>query len=203
MALGIIIILYGESLEKKQLIQIALLFIGLITSFSGTGILLLIVFSIPFMKRLNLKKLFPLVIIGLIILFVFTNSNYSSSIISRIFEYRSSNSSASIRFINPFVKSFGETNTHFFIGNGPGAVSTVDKDANFSVIPKMEYEYGIFTTIVFLTFILKKLLFNKRYNLVSFAIVFMYLFLAGNLLQPVIVFNLIMINEAVGYKPTR
>lgn len=199
MALGIIIVFYRKIFQKQQIVQLTIFALALLVSFSGTGIALLTVVLVPLLCRLEIKKQIPVIFFGLMMLFLFVNSSYSYSVIDRIFEFRNSNSSSAIRFINPFLNVFGIQNNYLFLGNGPGTVDYIiaANISNYSVIPKMVYEYGMVVSCLFIVYILSFFQCKKSFNLITNAILIMYLFLAGNLLQPVIVYNLIIIFEVL------
>lgn len=196
MAIGIIIILYQKKLERKQIIQLIVFSLAIITSFSGTGILLLLLLIVPLLNRMNMKSKILLVFGGLLIIYFFINSDYSYSITKRVYEFSSSNSSGSIRFINPFKEAFGRNNHKLLIGNGPGTASA-SISSNFSCIPKVVYEYGVLVLIIYLFYIFNYFFEKKNFSLITIALLILYLFLGGYLLQPNMVFSIIFINEAI------
>ncbi len=201
MALGIIIVLNKKDILKKDILLVVLFTMALITSFSGTGLLLIIISLVPLLIGLKGKNRIIFTIFAVVVVILFVNSDYSYSVLSRIGETSSVSSSASKRFINPFVYAFSSDNNHYLLGNGAGTVdgSTELNIYNFSAIPKIQFEYGLIVLILFM-FFLFMFFFKKGFNFNSFVFVIMFLFLAGNLLQPSIIFIIYIINLCYGSK---
>ncbi|MGG1598663.1 hypothetical protein [Paenibacillus naphthalenovorans] len=177
-----------ELIYFKRIKSIFIYLLGLLSSFSGTGILLLCV-SVPFIiYRMKLWKLFVMAGVLFIFSFLYINSEYSSALISRYGEFNSSQSSAFQRFIGPY-KAFDEIKrsdaTLLIKGIGIGKVDEYDLafKANFSTIAKLLYEYGLIVGIVFLIFIIYSMT-RVESKALSFSFLFMYLILSGSLLQP-------------------
>lgn len=120
---------------------------------------------------------------------MFMKTEYAEVITSRIFEIKSSDSSAAIRFVNPIRAIFERPFLSILFGSGAGTCNMIydQSIANFSAIPKVLFEYGVITTVLYMGLIFKGF-FRKKGDIFSIAVVVMYLFLGGNLLQPVVAF---------------
>lgn len=195
MALGIIIVLNDSNrqFDKKTIAFLILFILGLIFSFSGTGILLLIVAFIPSIRKLSIKNRFLVIIGGLVAVFVFSRSQYFYSVSDRLFEVTVSGSSGAIRFVNPYIVAFGSQNQSFFLGRGAGMADDLNYFfvVNHNAITKIMIEYGFFTLLVFIPFISMVFLRNQI-STTSVSVLLMFLFLSGNLLQPSILFVLFL-----------
>lgn len=185
MALGIII----EMLNQKRILRLVILGLGLLSSFSGTGIILLVIFLMPLLAKMKPFVRNFLLFCGCIILFMFMKTEYAEVITSRIFEIKSSDSSAAIRFVNPIRAIFERPFLSILFGSGAGTCNMIydQSIANFSAIPKVLFEYGVITTVLYMGLIFKGF-FRKKGDIFSIAVVVMYLFLGGNLLQSVVAF---------------
>lgn len=185
-----------ELILFKRWIRIGILAVALLFTFSGTGLMLLAFFLIPIIFTLKPKQTILILLLGFSVGFIFFTSEYGANTLVRTQEYKSSTSSFSIRFINPFNAVVDSENSKIIFGHGAGSSdSTIyNYPTNFTVIPKLWYEYGFVPMILFLFFICNFLIKNKN-KLLSFSILFMYLFLSGSLLQPqTIIFIFIMGN---------
>jgi len=197
LALGIIV----ELIFFKRWNRVFVFFIAILLSFSGTGLLLLAVFSIPLLLRLKLKHLVLILGIASIAGYFFFTSEFGELTTGRTQEYKSQSSSFSIRITNPFLAVFQSDENELLLGHGAGQ-STTDHfpfDTNFTVIPKLWYEYGLFSTLIFMIFLFSSV-FAKNRNILISALFFMYLFLSGSLLQPQTVFLMYFIINIANIK---
>lgn len=178
-----------EYLFFKRLKNYLIYSVALIVSFSGTGILLLLVFAIiNFHKLLRLKNILLFTsVLGLLYYFL---PSYVNILLSRLDEFNSESASGFIRFVAPFVvlKEF-LSGPSVLYGLGPGTVDRLNLpfEVAFSVIPKIYIEYGVIAGTIFMFFILTSVLVRQDFKKISIVVMFMYLFLAGNLLSPQIV----------------
>ena len=71
------------------------------------------------------------------------------------------------------------------IGHGPGQTERTQFpfEANFTVIPKLWYEYGFLPMVIFMLFLIH-CIFSRNITILAAAIFIMYTFLSGSLLQP-------------------
>jgi hypothetical protein len=172
--------------------RIALYGAAIFASFSGTGMILLLLFAVATVIRTKRwGMLYPLPFL-VILLIIFRDNQFVSAIFGRLGEFDDTNTSAFMRFIGPnevLTSILGPDFGAFLIGRGPGFVEELNRGAlgapvNFPVIHKMLLEYGIIGTVPFLVFIVVRFFAGSRSKLLSAAALLMYLFLSGSLLQP-------------------
>lgn len=105
--------------------RIALYGAGIFCSFSGTGMLLLVIFGIAtIVKARRYELLYPAPLLFILYLLVYDNE-YVTAITGRLGEFGAEGSSAQIRFETPNEALFDLVNrdfTGFLIGRGPGVV---------------------------------------------------------------------------------
>jgi hypothetical protein len=187
MALGIII----EILFFGRLWRMALFGLAIFASFSGTGMLLLLVFAgLASFRARRIELLYALPAL-LVIFLIFHDNPYVTAITGRLGEFGDERSSAFMRFVAPnqaLSEIIGDDFTAFLVGRGPGFVESVgilaNYQANFPVIQKMLIEYGVAGLLPFSAFILYCFFARTRSVPLSLAVLFAYLFLSGSLLQP-------------------
>lgn len=188
-----------EMVYFQRIHRIVLFLAAMFCTFSGTGILLLVI-TLPFWFKYLLKKklviAFTAAILLLIILASIAPADIINSYLSRINEIGTAGTSANMRFIAPY-KSMNIIldSKALWLGLGAGAVTGLEEiaQANFPVFPKLAIEYGLFTAILFTLFLL--LCFFRRQRNFSLALggAVMYFILSGSLLQPQIVFFLFIL----------
>lgn len=200
MALGILIelSLSGKRLGAREITRIAIYGVGLICSFSGTGILILLFFFIPALRKISPSRRI-IIILGMIVVFIlFAASEYADAIFRRVSEFGSNSSSAAIRFINPYKEAFhpADGKTFFFgVGAGRSIVGT-RLQSNHNAVTKVMIEYGFFCLLAFIVYIWK--VFNRNgVSVFSIGVIFMFLFLSGSLLQPSILLPLFFLIELI------
>jgi len=181
LAISIII----EILFFKRWNRVFVLFVAIVTSFSGTGLIILMILGLPLLFKLKFKQALVVILAGALVAVIFFNSEYGSVTSGRADEYNSQNSSFSIRFINPFKTIFSGDQKDMLIGHGSGQTERTQFpfEANFTAIPKLWYEYGFLPMIIFTLFLMHCFFFRNSSILIA-AIFLMYTFLSGSLLQP-------------------
>jgi hypothetical protein len=198
--LAIAIIL--EALYFKKIWRIGLYLIGIIISFSGTGLLLLGAFLILYILKQGWKtKLFVIGMIGLLF-FALKDTYYAQVLIGRVGEFNmNSESSANFRFISPYVAiaNVGMISKDVYLfGLGPGmadraSIPYISSDTNYPVLSKLIIEYGVISCFVFLVFIFYCFYTGARRKTLFVAIFMMYTLLSGSLLQPQTVYFLFIL----------
>jgi hypothetical protein len=172
--------------------RIALYGAAIFASFSGTGMVLLLLFAVATVIRTRRwAMLYPLPFL-IILLIIFRDNQFVTAIFGRLNEFDNTNTSAFMRFIGPnevLSSILGPDFGAFLVGRGPGFVEVLNRGAlgapvNFPVIHKMLLEYGMIGTLPFLVFIVTRFFAGSRSKLLSAAALLMYLFLSGSLLQP-------------------
>lgn len=180
-----------ELIGKRRIHFLALFGAGMLSAFSGTGFLVLLVAS-PFFFTKNIRLLL-IVAFGAIVIYGFGGSQFGEALFSRGAEFSSRNSSGYARFISPYLAML-ETATFdfrsFLIGNGPGAASLADVSelVNYPVLPKIAIEYGVICGGLF-AILIGSTFFSEKIPLeVRGANAAIYFALSGALLQPFTVF---------------
>jgi hypothetical protein len=187
-ALGILI----EIIEFQRPRILLLLSLGLLLSYSGTGLLLLLVF-LP-LAGLGRKAgppvlLFVLFAFGLII----TGIIDASAFLSRLGEFENTDASGFQRFVSPFWLAADHLDTasvrELLLGNGPGTTDDFvaahyDRYAGSSgTWFKLFYEYGLIGSFVFTCFFASCFRKTTCPRLLVVAMVFYYIVLGGLLLN--------------------
>jgi hypothetical protein len=190
--LGLAVVI--ELLGARRVTRLLVFAAGMVVCYSGTGILLVLVF-LPWilMRRGNAGVLMAAVVIG-VVLSLASGALDLSTFTNRIDEFSSTESSGFARFISPFylLHDFviNSTSTLLF-GMGPGAIERIMKeaftyDAYLAFDPtwiKLILEYGFFAAALFMTFVGYALFQGTRNRMLSWAILFFYLVLGGYLLN--------------------
>jgi hypothetical protein len=182
-ALGILI----EVFEFRRPRYLLVLALGFLVAYSGTGLLLLLIFLPLAGLRHGRAGLSALLVVmfmlglfatGIIDLYAFT---------SRTAEFEDTHSSGFERFVSPLWLAGKHLNTAslqaLLVGNGPGMAKTfVDtwySGGQLASWFKLFYEYGIMGTFIFWCFLAACLRRSRCPGLVVAAIVFAYVFLQG------------------------
>jgi hypothetical protein len=187
MALGIII----EIIFLGKWWRAVLFGIAIFASFSGTGMILLGLFAVlAVLKARRYELLLAVPVLG-VLYFIFDNNSFVTAITGRLAEFDAQNSSAFVRFIGPnqALEDLVYPDFRvFLVGKGPGVVDQLGRTlgyiANFPVMHKVLIEYGICGFIPFMAFILYRFFGAPRSRILGGALIVMYLFLSGSLLQP-------------------
>jgi hypothetical protein len=175
--------------------RLALYGIGILTSVSGTGVLL-IGFSVAVLILVQGRKWILRILLPMAITVVAVYATPAASIFAeRIGEHNEENSSFTQRFTAPLSRAnelLTVDDRTFFVGLGPGAA---DRDADevfkttglpisYSPIAKLSIEYGLVATIIFTTFVLYLFFTRVPSFVISYAIAIFYFLLSSALLQP-------------------
>lgn len=204
LALGVILELYYA---RVSLILILLLF-GMIFTYSGTGLMLL-VFSLPLL--LKSERRFSYLLFGLCVSFlllIFAAELGLSLFVDRVGEFENPRTSGYARFISmyhvlaQFV--FNDISTALF-GRGPGSVNEFFHLLNYEAYEptwgKVVYEYGLVGLGAYLLFFFVVMLRNSSSRVHKAAFTFQFFFLADYLLVPfyhALLLSLISLHETDG-----
>ena len=173
---------------------------ALLFSFSGTGLLLLVIGAIPLIPPSKWKQTFSLVVIFVILGSIFFTSDYGQYITSRLSEFTRTSSSAYMRFVSPFTNYwdfiYSENTQSIILGLGPGASNRYNWETPVepNLFVKIFVEYGVLGAI-FLAYIIY-IFFDKKPFWLSSCIFFTLAFLSGGSIlvpQIVIIFYIIHI----------
>jgi hypothetical protein len=192
----------------RRVLPLILLVAALATTFSGTGALLIAAVSpLLFMRYWSNPRT---IVLGLLAIGVMTAEIATHpELLSRIGEFGGRDTSASARFVEPYLmmvrESFGDV-ASFLFGHGAGAanrlVTSSDSLVNFSAVPKAVIEYGLLGGGAMLLAIVFRIALSGQPAIVAIALIVMHYFLSGALLQPISVL-LLFFFIATGARPVR
>ena len=161
---------------------IVMMALGFLAAYSGTGLMLLLIFLPLAGLRHSRAGLSALLVVMFLLGLLATGIADLSAFTSRIGEFEDPHSSGFERFIAPFWLTAKHFNTGSFgallIGSGPGTVKTFG-DRWYSTAGvnwfKVFYEYGIIGSFMFCCFLASCLRKSRCPSLVIAAIIFNYL----------------------------
>jgi hypothetical protein len=175
--------------------RIPLYAFGLLTTVSGTGLVLL-GFGLAVLAWRR-GAIWSLGILGttVIAMIAVAVTPMGKIFVERAAEARDPDSSVSLRFNDPYIRAFhnlGEKPSAPLIGYGPGFVEQ-EAEAHlqrtqlqlaFPVIPKLAAEYGIAAAILFTAFLVTAFGARTPSATLAACLLFMHFTLSGSLLQP-------------------
>ena len=170
--------------------RLAVLALALLLSYSGTGLVVCGLFVPLLLVRRGHGSLVLLVAGGAIVLFLFASLIHVTSLLDRLSEFDSQQSSAFARFLSPFYLFsdviFPHAQSTLF-GLGPGSIEPYFNAMDYAVHDptwgKLFFEYGLVGTVPFLIFLYRCLFVGARSVSLSAAVFFTYLVLGGNLVD--------------------
>ncbi|MBT0767435.1 hypothetical protein KIH74_00780 [Kineosporia sp. J2-2] len=174
--------------------QPALLGLGMASTLSGTGIILLVI-SIGLMVIVAPNRIRPAYVlagaVGLAIVFA---TPAATILLDRRDETSQQGSSGYIRFVQPYTEvadGLGKEVTRLFVGAGPGSADRLltsfrsGGDAVvYTIAPKLAFEYGLVAMVVFVAFLMVSVYRGPPIPVLPTAMLIMIFFLSGSLLQP-------------------
>jgi hypothetical protein len=176
--------------------QLLVLGLGMASTLSGTGILLVVVGVVLLVVRAP-RLIRPVYVIsGLLGLVIIFQTPAADMLLSRSDEASQSGSSGSLRFVQPYTEVFAglqEEPVRYLVGAGPGTSERLlESDAGgkvgeavvYTIAPKLAFEYGLIAAVVFMAFMLVSILRGPPMPVLPGAVIFMLFFLSGSLLQP-------------------
>lgn len=186
------IALLGELAFFRRTAVITLLFAALLSTFSGTG-LMIVLGSLLFLSR-------PRTILGVVLLAcaaaaAIGASGYGEAFVSRMSELSEPGTSGHERFVAPFSaigSQQGESPRTVLFGHGAGQVTKIDNglDANYSAVPKVALEYGLVGLAAFAAMWLAMFQGLGLPRTLVVALLLYYFMASGALLQPFTVFSM-------------
>jgi hypothetical protein len=170
--------------------RLAVLGLGLLLSYSGTGLVICAVFVPLLLVHRGYGRLVLVSLASAFALLVFADLLYLTSMFERLNEFGSEQSSAFARFLSPFYLFndfvFPQVQTTLF-GLGPGSIEPYFRSEDYAVHDptwgKVFFEYGVVGTIPFMVFVCRCMFAGARSYWLSAALFFTYLLLGGNLLD--------------------
>jgi hypothetical protein len=176
--------------------QLLVLALGMVSTLSGTGILLLVVGMALVVVRAPRLIRPPYLLAGLLGLVIVFQTPAADMLLSRSDEASQSGSSGSLRFVQPYTEAFAGLQAEpvrYLVGAGPGTSDRLlESDAGgkvgeavvYTIAPKLAFEYGLIAAVVFMAFMLVSILRGPPMPVLPGAVIFMLFFLSGSLLQP-------------------
>jgi hypothetical protein len=185
-----------ELVLDTRLWRLALYLGALLTTVSGTGVVLL-AFGIAFALFKSTDKKAVRVLVPLVLAVGVALATPVGTLFSERFtqERDIPTSSLNARFIEPYERAFGELDEsvqYVAVGRGPGAAQRDGEDlfvrkdiaVAFPVVPKLVFEYGLVAAAVFSVFIVYSFLNRARSVVIAGTALLMQFLLSGALLQP-------------------
>jgi hypothetical protein len=195
--LGILI----EVLEFRRPRYLILLALGLLLSYSGTGISILLV-SLPLTSLVHTRAQLPALLVAFFALMLVGTGIIDASVFtSRIGEFEDVNASGFMRFISSFwmtAEHFNAGSLQAWIrGNGPATMKEFVPLANYSTAGatwfKVLYEYGLIGFFVFTCFLATCFRGSRCPKPVIAALIYYYLFTGDGLLNTPILTMMIVL----------
>jgi hypothetical protein len=186
-ALGILI----EVVEFRRPRYLVLLVLGLLLSYSGTGIIILLI-TLPFTGLVHARAQLPALLVAFFALALVGTGIIDASVFSsRIGEFEDVNASGFQRFISSFwiaAEHFDTASLQALIrGNGPATMKEFVHVANYNSLSntwlKLLYEYGLIGALIFTGFLASCFRASWCPKPVMVALIYSYLFGADNLIN--------------------
>jgi hypothetical protein len=170
--------------------RLGLFGIGLVLSFSGTGLLLFLAIVPLYMIRRGWGGVLLLSVPTLLVGVAVAAGPKLAAVLARVGEIGSNQSSAFARFLSPFYLFdqylFPNLDTTLF-GMGPGSIEPFFKKAAYQIHDptwgKLIFEYGLVGAVPLLIFVLHCFFAGTRSIWLSTALFLNYLILGGNLVD--------------------
>jgi hypothetical protein len=182
-----------ELLHRKRARRLAIIIGGMIVSYSGTGMSLAVLFGAWTLLRQGNVRMVMLAVIAVVLLVMGSSVLNLTVFVDRIGEFGSRESSGFARFISPFylISDFIITSPKSFLfGLGPGSIQSAvglaaqrDYLAHDATWIKLLYEYGAIGTLLLMGYMALSLFMGARDRILAGAILFLFLFLGGYLLN--------------------
>lgn len=184
----------------RRLWVLSTLLLGLLVTFSGTGLMLLVAVA-PFILIKNIKSLKVIALTVAAIVVLVGTVIMRPEVMVRAAEFGTSDTSASARFIEPFTRMARystRTTSSLIAGYGAGSSdrlgSAGDSLVNYSAIPKAIIEYGLLGGLPLLLAIAACITLSVGSLPLVTALVLTHFVLSGALLQPISVMLIYFFN---------
>jgi hypothetical protein len=202
-----------EILEFRRSRYLFLLAFGYLLSYSGTGLMTLLL-CLPFTGFVQRNALFY-VLLGIVFVVGLSVTGIVdlSVFVSRIGEFEDTRGSGFARFVAPFWLAADYLDLAslraLLLGNGPGTTAAFTERFWYSggltgTWVKLVYEYGLIGSLVFISFLSACCRRTLCPGLVLVAILFTYVFLGGNILStPFLLVMIVLVTLSGPPKPRR
>lgn len=194
LAIGLIV----ELLRAARPWRLAIIGLGLVCSYSGTGLMTLALCLPLYIVQRRRYDLMLLGLFGLLVLLSQADFLQLSAITDRTSEFTDPNSSGFGRFISIFlvIQEFILTDAKALLfGRGPGSVMEYFSRLHFGAYDptwgKIFYEYGLVGSLWYLAFFVQSFILARRELRLPLA--FTYFFLGGYLVNPAIIILLLVL----------
>ena len=188
----------------KRITFLALFLAAVIFTFSGTGILLILLAAIFAFKDFLLpnKKALKYLLFSFVLVFPLGMA-YLPVYIERIQHQLSTGSSAYARWVSPFIGVSYLFPAHTLFGAGPGSESRspllhlLPPATNFAVIPSLLFQYGLVGALSFILFLyacVNPCVKSGMKNVILIPLGAIYLLLSGALIEPFIDFLILFLS---------
>jgi hypothetical protein len=178
------------------LIPLGILAAGLVTSVSGNGMVLAVTAVGVLLVTRQWRALRPLAVPAIVVAIALVAFGLGPILLTRITEVARSDSSASMRFVQPyglFTDRVLESVSTLLIGQGAGAAdtvaTTVRADLVAPIIPKVVYEYGLVTAVLLLATLVSMTLSRVPTWVVGAGLALVYWVINPSLLVPLLPFT--------------
>jgi hypothetical protein len=178
--------------------RILVLSAALLTTVSGTGVLILGAGLVGLSVKKGLIWTLRLFLVSVIAILALSLTPAFSLYSSRATEAKNSDTSGSLRFVQPYTNMWTEmADTHvLFLGQGPGYgdrqskryIANTGLPLQYGTLPKLVVEYGIVAAVIFLSLILTVFTSGPGGIGLKAAVLVFYFVLGGNLLAPGVVY---------------
>jgi hypothetical protein len=185
MALGLI----AETVSFKRTWRVALMGLALLLTYSGTGILALLLASLhPFGVK-TVLRLAGVALVGALVFWLLGDALNLSFTLGRVSELNSESSSGYMRYVAParlLSETFGATSFSVFLGHGPGTIFRTLRSYEFHdpTWAKLLFEYGATGFVAFLGLFLLTLRRRSLPVQLRAALFWGWLIMGGHLLSP-------------------
>jgi hypothetical protein len=206
-ALGILI----EVLEFRRAGYLLVLALGFLVSYSGTGLMTLLMF-LPLAGLVHERAGLPALVVILFALGLLVTGIIDLSIFSsRVGEFDNTRTSGFARFVAPFWMAADNLDTAslpaLLLGGGPGTLKDFTSHLRYGSTTgtwiKLFYEYGLIGSFVFVCFFASCFRRSRCPTLVLAAIFFSYVFLGGLLLSTSFLIMVMALCTLNGPEPRR
>jgi hypothetical protein len=201
-----------EILVFRRSRYLFLLAFGFLLSYSGTGLMMLLL-CLPFTGFVQRNAIFY-VLLGIVFVVGLSVTGIVdlSVFVSRIGEFEDTRGSGFARFVAPFWLAADYLDLAslraLLLGNGPGTTAAFTEGFWYSggmtgTWVKLVYEYGLIGSLVFISFLAACCRRTLCPGLVLVAILFTYVFLGGNILSTPFLLVMIVLVTLSGPEPRR
>jgi hypothetical protein len=146
----------------RRIGRMSVLALGLLVSYSGTGILTLVLGAMFPLGLRTVVRALALAALGVLVFFLLGDVLHLSFTLDRVNEFSTPGSSGSDRFVAPIQllqEEIGDGSdiVHVLLGNGPGSITRAVRSYTFfdPTWARLFFEYGLLGAIAFLWFFIR------------------------------------------------